>query len=92
MLLMLPVPAIPTTNVATSSGAMMDLISLRKIVPSRPNSFAGPGNTAPKAIPATSAIRIQTLSDGRFTAHPSSFTPLEFLAQHIEKEHVWWLD
>ena len=32
MVLMLPVPAMPTTSVAKISGAMMDLISRRKIV------------------------------------------------------------
>ena len=33
MVLMLPVPAMPTTSVPNSSGAMMDLIRRRKMVP-----------------------------------------------------------
>src|SRR5580704_12169526 len=88
MVLMLPVPAIPTTKVANSSGAMMDLIKRRKMVPSRPNSFASPGNAAPKATPATSAIRIQTVSDGRFISRPSPFAPFQLFAQHVEEHHV----
>ena len=74
MVLMLPVPAIPTTKVAKMSGAMIDLIRRRKMVPNRPSSFAGPGNAAPNATPATSAIRIQAVSDdaslSRFTSRP----------------------
>src|SRR5512146_1528499 len=93
MVLMLPVPATPTTNVAKMSGAMIDLIRRRKMVPSRPNSLAGPGNAAPNAVPATSPIRIQRVSEWRFTVHPSSFyssplPPFEFFAQHVEKHHV----
>ena len=49
---------------------MIDLISRRKMVPSRPSSFAGPGKNAPNAMPATSAIRIQVVSDGRFICLP----------------------
>ena len=63
MVLILPVPAIPTTKVAKMSGAMIDLIRRRKMVPSRPSSFAGPGNAAPNATPATRAIRIQAVRD-----------------------------
>src|SRR5579872_1682179 len=88
IVLMLPVPAIPTTNVANIRGAMMDLIKRRKTVPSRPNSFAGPGNAAPNAMPANSAIRIQTVSDGLFTDGLSPFAPFQFFTQHIEEHHV----
>ncbi len=70
MVLMLPVPAIPTTSVPNKSGAMMDLIMRRKIVPSSAIFCAGSGKNAPKATPATSAIRIQAVSDGFFTGRP----------------------
>ena len=62
----LPVLAMPTTSVPNSSGAMIDLIIRRKIVPSNPSSLACAGATAPNTMPPTRAIRIHVVSDMRF--------------------------
>jgi len=70
MVLTLPVPAMPATSVPNNNGAMIDLIRRRKIVPSRPIFTAGAGKATPNAMPATSAIRIQVVRDGRFICHP----------------------
>ena len=43
MVLTLPVPAMPTTSVANSSGAMIDLIMRRKMVPSSAHFLRGSG-------------------------------------------------
>ena len=67
MVLMLPAPAIPETRVANSSGAMIDLISRRKIVPRIAEAFAGPGKKAPNATPATSPMMIHVVRDILFT-------------------------
>src|SRR5258708_22459982 len=62
----LPEPAMPHTRVANVNGAMMDLISRKKIVPSSLSFIAAAGKAAPKAMPDTSAIRIQVVSDSFF--------------------------
>src|SRR6266567_4329032 len=77
MVLMLPDPAMPATSVANVSGAMIDLIRRRKIVPSRRISLAGPGNSAPKAMPATSEIRIHVVSEGFFMRYTIMTTCVE---------------
>src|SRR5262245_14160941 len=65
MVLIFPAPAMPTTSVANASGAMIDLIRRRKIWPSRRISLPAVGKIAPNAMPATSATRIQVVSEMR---------------------------
>jgi hypothetical protein len=72
MVLTLPAPAMPYTRVPKSSGAMIALISRRKIAPRTAALFAGPGNKAPKAIPPTSPIMIQDVRENRLTPAPSA--------------------
>src|SRR6266850_5147890 len=62
----LPVPAMPHTKVANVNGAMIDLIRRKKIVPSSLSFSAAAGKAAPNTMPATSAIRIQVVSDSFF--------------------------
>src|SRR2546426_10395481 len=61
-----PAPAIPTTIVENTSGAMMDLIRLRKM--SRRKKTASPqsGRNQPITPPTSSPIMICTVSDGRY--------------------------
>jgi hypothetical protein len=58
----------PTTSVANSSGAMMVLISRRKICDSSRSCTATPGQSVPTAAPSTIATRIQVVSERRPTA------------------------
>ena len=83
----LPVPAIPTTNVANNNGAMIVLIKRRNMVPSSPSSLAGPGNIAPNAMPATRAIRIQVVIEIFFSILLPA-PPFQFLAQDVEEQHI----
>src|ERR1700678_1555944 len=93
MVLTLPVPAMPYTKVPKINGAMMDLIRRRKTLDSAAIHAALPmlGKIAPTTTPTTIAMKIQAVSDRRFTGAPgSSLAPLQFLAQHIEEEHLRW--
>ena len=61
-----PEPAIPATSVPNSSGATMDLISVRNTLLTGASFDANPGATSPSTTPATIPIKIQTVNDGRF--------------------------
>ena len=56
-------PAIPYTSVPNSSGAMMDLISRRKMSLTIPKRAAKDGAVTPSAIPATIPTKIQPVSE-----------------------------
>src|SRR4051795_7328357 len=66
MVFTLPAPAMPETRVPKRSGAMIDLMRRRKIVPRIARPTACFGKTAPKAIPATRAIIIHVVREMRF--------------------------
>ncbi len=61
-------PAMPTTSVPKSSGAMITLISRRKIVPRNCSFSATEGASWPSSAPASSPTRIQPVSERRDVA------------------------
>src|SRR5205823_967198 len=60
-----PVPAIPTTSVANSSGAMIILIIRRNASARGLTATPTPGQTAPTRMPASSPIKICVVRCGR---------------------------
>ena len=72
MRLELPVPAMPDTSVPNSSGAMMDLISRRKIVADGRRVAVPRRGSDAERDPGTMAMKIQAVRDSRFTALPTS--------------------
>ena len=84
MVLTLPVPAMPHTSVPNSSGAMIDLISRRKMVAQQAQSFGGPGKC--RAERDARHQRDQDPGGQRRTLHLPA--PLQLFAQHIEEQHV----
>ena len=60
-----PCPAIPTTSVANSSGAINDLIMLRKIVDSGLSATARPGASHPSSTPTIIEMMIHCVSEIR---------------------------
>src|SRR3954466_7089968 len=60
-----PCPAIPTTSVAKSNGAINDLIMFRKIVAIGLRLTAKPGASHPSSTPTTIEMMIQWVSETR---------------------------
>jgi len=65
-----PEPAMPTTRVANSRGAMIDLIMRMKMFETGVRSLAWSGKKWPKAMPTTMAIKIQLVRESFFIVHP----------------------
>src|SRR4029453_6827114 len=61
-----PAPAIPTTMVEKTSGAMIDLIRLMKRSRKKEPDFPQPGPRQPITPPTISPIMICTVKDGRY--------------------------
>src|SRR3954453_10836001 len=61
-----PPPAMPTTRVEKTSGAMTDLMRLRKISRRKKTLFPQSGPSHPRSPPTTRPIMIQVVSDRRY--------------------------
>src|SRR6195256_6603420 len=69
-----PAPAIPTTMVEKTSGAMIDLIRLRKMSRRKKTAFPQSGRNQPTDAPAIKPIMICTVSDGRYHGRRRRFS------------------
>src|ERR1700704_408025 len=69
-----PAPAIPTTMVEKTSGAMIDLIRLRKMSRRKKTAFPQSGRNQPTVAPTIKPIMICTVSDGQYHGRCSRFS------------------
>src|SRR6266404_9709824 len=75
-----PAPAIPTTMVEKTSGAMIDLMRLRKMSRRKKTAFPQSGRNQPTIAPTIKPIMICTVSDGRYHGRRRRFARERFVS------------